>query len=91
MSIYLNQDSKVIVQGITGGEGTKHTALMLKAGTQVVGGVNARKAGTTVLHKDKERREPESAWPVLGCDCRCCGSAPRGYWPWKRWPCRWGR
>ena len=54
MSIFLNKDSKVIVQGITGGEGTKHTALMLKAGTQVVGGVNARKAGTTVLHKDKD-------------------------------------
>src|SRR6187431_392457 len=51
MSIFLNKDSKVIVQGITGGEGTKHTALMLKAGTQVVGGVNARKAGTTVLHR----------------------------------------
>ncbi len=54
MSIYLNKDSKVIVQGITGGEGTKHTALMLKAGTNVVGGVNARKAGTTVLHGDAE-------------------------------------
>lgn len=52
MSIFLNADSKVIVQGITGGEGTKHTALMLKAGTQVVGGVNARKAGTTVSHVD---------------------------------------
>jgi succinyl-CoA synthetase alpha subunit len=50
MSIFLNKDSKVIVQGITGGEGTKHTALMLKAGTQVVGGVNARKAGTSVVH-----------------------------------------
>ena len=50
MSIFLNKDSRVIVQGITGGEGTKHTALMLKAGTQVVGGVNARKAGTTVVH-----------------------------------------
>src|SRR4051812_41262358 len=49
MSIFLNKDNKVIVQGITGGEGTKHTALMLRAGTQVVGGVNARKAGTTVL------------------------------------------
>ena len=35
MSIYLNAESKVIVQGITGGEGTKHTALMLKAGTTV--------------------------------------------------------
>jgi succinyl-CoA synthetase alpha subunit len=54
MSIFLNKDSKVIVQGITGGEGTKHTALMLKAGTQVVGGVNARKAGTKVSHKDKD-------------------------------------
>ena len=41
MSIFLNKDSKVIVQGITGGEGSKHTALMLKAGTQLVGGVNA--------------------------------------------------
>jgi succinyl-CoA synthetase alpha subunit len=50
MSIFLTKDSKVIVQGITGGEGTKHTALMLKAGTQIVGGVNARKAGTTVSH-----------------------------------------
>ncbi len=50
MSIYLNADSKVLVQGITGGEGTKHTALMLKAGTKIVGGVNARKAGTTVSH-----------------------------------------
>lgn len=50
MSIFLNKDSKVIVQGITGGEGSKHTALMLQAGTQVVGGVNARKAGTTVSH-----------------------------------------
>ena len=54
MSIFLTKDSKVIVQGITGGEGTKHTALMLKAGTQVVGGVNARKAGTTVEHTDKD-------------------------------------
>ncbi|MFC9786645.1 succinate--CoA ligase subunit alpha [Rhodococcus sp. NPDC127528] len=54
MAIFLTKDSKVIVQGITGGEGTKHTALMLKAGTQVVGGVNARKAGTTVSHTDKD-------------------------------------
>ncbi|MGN6162746.1 MAG: succinate--CoA ligase subunit alpha [Marmoricola sp.] len=48
MSIYLNKDSKVIVQGMTGGMGSKHTALMLDAGTNIVGGVNARKAGTTV-------------------------------------------
>jgi succinyl-CoA synthetase alpha subunit len=48
MSIFLNENSKVIVQGITGGEGTKHTAKMLAAGTDIVGGVNARKAGTSV-------------------------------------------
>ena len=64
MSIFLNAKSKVIVQGITGGEGTKHTALMLKAGTQVVGGVNARKAGTTVSHVNKEGQGVEL--PVFG-------------------------
>lgn len=52
MAIFLDKNSKVIVQGITGGEGSKHTALMLASGTQVVGGVNARKAGTTVTHGD---------------------------------------
>ncbi|HWL76642.1 succinate--CoA ligase subunit alpha [Microbacterium sp.] len=64
MSIFLDKDSKVIVQGITGGEGSKHTALMLKAGTQVVGGVNARKAGSTVLHTDKSGAAVEL--PVFG-------------------------
>ncbi|WP_313410175.1 succinate--CoA ligase subunit alpha [Aeromicrobium sp.] len=64
MSIYLNSDSKVIVQGITGGEGTKHTALMLKSGTNVVGGVNARKAGTTVTHVDADGNDVEL--PVFG-------------------------
>ncbi|WNG92044.1 succinate--CoA ligase subunit alpha [Mycobacterium sp. ITM-2016-00318] len=64
MSIFLNKNSKVIVQGITGGEGTKHTALMLKAGTQLVGGVNARKAGTTVSHKDSGGNDVEL--PVFG-------------------------
>ena len=63
MSIYLNKDSKVIVQGITGGEGTKHTALMLKAGTNIVGGVNARKAGTTVTH---EKDGASVELPVFG-------------------------
>ena len=48
MAIYLNKDSKIIVQGITGGMGSKHTTLMLQAGSNIVGGVNARKAGTTV-------------------------------------------
>ncbi len=46
MAIFLNENSKVIVQGMTGSEGTKHTKRMLKSGTNIVGGVNPRKAGT---------------------------------------------
>ena len=46
MAIFLNEHSKVIVQGLTGAEGTKHATKMLAAGTNIVGGVNARKAGT---------------------------------------------
>ncbi|MGW5521127.1 succinate--CoA ligase subunit alpha [Gordonia sp. NPDC003950] len=64
MSIFLNKDNKIIVQGITGGEGTKHTALMLKAGSNIVGGVNARKAGTTVAHTAKDGSDVEL--PVFG-------------------------
>ena len=56
MSIFINSDSKVIVQGITGSEATIHTARMLRAGTKILGGVNARKAGTTVTHEDKGGR-----------------------------------
>ena len=48
MSIYLNKDSRIIVQGMTGGMGSKHTTLMVEAGSTIVGGVNARKAGTSV-------------------------------------------
>jgi succinyl-CoA synthetase alpha subunit len=64
MSIYLNKDSKIIVQGITGGMGAKHTALMLDSGATIVGGVNSRKAGTTVSHKDKDGNDVEL--PVFG-------------------------
>ena len=45
MAIFLNENSKVIVQGMTGAEGTKHTTRMLASGTNIVGGVNPRKAG----------------------------------------------
>ena len=48
MAIFLTAGSKVIVQGITGSEGTKHTRRMVASGTQVVGGVNPRKAGSDV-------------------------------------------
>ncbi|HRW02518.1 MAG: succinate--CoA ligase subunit alpha [Actinobacteria bacterium] len=48
MAIFLTENSKVIVQGMTGSEGMKHTTRMLASGTNVVGGVNPKKAGTTV-------------------------------------------
>ena len=48
MAIFLTAESKIIVQGITGSEGTKHTRRMVASGSTVVGGVNPRKAGTDV-------------------------------------------
>lgn len=49
MAIFLTESDRVIVQGMTGAEGSKHTRRMLSAGTNVVGGVNPRKAGTSVV------------------------------------------
>src|SRR5919112_3216847 len=48
MAIFLTENSKVVVQGMTGSEGMKHTRRMLASGSQVVGGVNPRKAGQQV-------------------------------------------
>jgi succinyl-CoA synthetase alpha subunit len=48
MAIFLTENSKIIVQGMTGSEGMKHTRRMLAAGSNVVGGVNPRKAGEAV-------------------------------------------
>jgi succinyl-CoA synthetase alpha subunit len=48
MAIFLNRDSRIIVQGITGSEGRKHGARMIAAGSQVVGGTNPRKAGELI-------------------------------------------
>ncbi|SFQ24097.1 succinyl-CoA synthetase alpha subunit [Amycolatopsis arida] len=54
MSIFLNEQSKIIVQGLTGSEGTKHATKMIRAGSNIVGGVNARKAGQKVTIEGKE-------------------------------------
>ena len=48
MSIFLNADSRVLVQGMTGSEGRKHTSRMLVSGTQIVGGVTPGKGGQDV-------------------------------------------
>ncbi|HEX5534817.1 MAG TPA: succinate--CoA ligase subunit alpha [Actinomycetales bacterium] len=48
MAIFIDDSSKVIVQGMTGSEGRKHTQRMLASGTNIVGGVNPKKAGEKV-------------------------------------------
>ncbi len=48
MAIFLNRDSRIMVQGITGSEGRKHGARMLASGATVVGGTNPKKAGQTI-------------------------------------------
>src|SRR2546423_8690202 len=59
MAIWLTKDSRVIVAGVTGSEGSKHTRRMLRAGTNIVGGTNPRRAGTG-MHSDG------TAVPVFG-------------------------
>ncbi|QPK81628.1 succinate--CoA ligase subunit alpha [Schaalia sp. ZJ405] len=65
MSIFVNSDSRVIVQGMTGAEGRKHTARMLASGTHIVGGTNPRKAGTFVSFSSGGADDPVEI-PVFG-------------------------
>jgi len=54
MAIFIDQNTKVIVQGMTGSEGTKHTGRMIKSGTNVVGGVTPGKGGQVVEIEGKQ-------------------------------------
>ena len=58
MAIFLNSESKVIVRGMTGSEGRKHTQRMLNAGTSIVGGVTPGKVA----------RSWSSQEPAYGCN-----------------------
>ena len=52
MTIWLDQNSKVLVQGMTGSEGRKHTQRMISSGTRIVGGVTPGKGGQTVTFEE---------------------------------------
>jgi succinyl-CoA synthetase alpha subunit len=75
MAVFLTKESKVLVQGMTGAEGMRHTRRMLAAGTHVVGGVNPRKAGRTV--EFDVPRAPR-AWEPPPVASRSSGRCARG-------------
>ena len=54
MAIFVDENTKVIVQGMTGSEGTKHTSRMIKSGTNIVGGVTPGKGGQVVEIEGKQ-------------------------------------
>jgi succinyl-CoA synthetase alpha subunit len=53
VAIFLTSDSRVIVQGMTGSEGRKHTQRMISSGTKIVGGVTPGKGGQSVEFEDR--------------------------------------
>lgn len=63
MTLFVEDGAPVIVQGMTGHQGMTHTARMLRAGTNIVGGVNPRKAGTSVTFT-KARNGEDAVIPV---------------------------
>ncbi|TGB00268.1 succinate--CoA ligase subunit alpha [Sporolactobacillus shoreae] len=68
MSILVNKDTKVIVQGITGSQGVFHTQQMQAYGTKIVGGVTPGKGGTTVSGVPVFNTVREAVWKT-GADC----------------------
>ena len=98
MAIFLTESSKVVVQGMTGSEGQKHTRRMLASGTNIVGGVNPRKAGQSVDFDGTVRAgvrlgQPRR-WTQTGADVSVVFVPPavhqgRGHRGRRRRRCRW--
>jgi succinyl-CoA synthetase alpha subunit len=78
MSIYLDKNSKVFVQGITGAEGSYHTGRMLAYGTKVVGGVTPGKGGQKTEHGLPVFNTVEECLAATGATHQCIFVPPAG-------------
>ena len=67
MTLFIEDGAPVIVQGMTGHQGMTHTARMLKAGTNIVGGVNARKAGLDVTFPEAKNGDDATIHVFANC------------------------
>ncbi|UCB46383.1 MAG: succinate--CoA ligase subunit alpha [Spirochaetota bacterium] len=70
MSILIDENTKVIVQGITGRDGSFHTEMMLQYGTKVIGGVTPKKGGQEI-HGFPVFNTVEEAKEATGANCSC--------------------
>ncbi len=78
MSIYLDKNSKVFVQGITGAEGSYHTGRMLAYGTNIVGGVTPGKGGQKTEHGLPVFNTIEECLAATGATHQCIFVPPAG-------------
>ena len=78
MSILINDSTKVLVQGITGRDGSFHTEQMIDYGTNIVGGVTPGKGGQEILGKpvfnSMQEAVAETPHSSMACDARVCTS-----------------